>query len=115
MPSADHKLDAIESSVVGEKGGDLAENNCECKKNLNGAGGGGVVDEGGNWVNEDANPQNYQGNGDGGSKHQKDEDTKKKFLLMETTKTVMKMMEVVKKLERKTAKKKNFQDLLLPI
>ncbi len=67
-------------------------------------------------MNEDANPQNYQGNGDGGSKHQKDEDTAKKmFLLMETTETVMKMMEVVKKLEWKMAKKKKIQDLLLPI
>jgi hypothetical protein len=27
--------------------------------------------------NEDANPQNYQGNGDGGSKHQKNEDPDK--------------------------------------
>ncbi len=28
-------------------------------------------------MNEDDNPQNYQGDGDGGSKHQKDEDTEK--------------------------------------
>ncbi len=28
-------------------------------------------------MNENANPQNYQGNGDGGSKHQKDVDTEK--------------------------------------
>ncbi len=50
---------------------------CENKDNINGAGKGGVVDEGGNGVNEDANPQNYQGDGDGGSKYQKDEDTEK--------------------------------------
>jgi hypothetical protein len=71
-PSADHELDAIESSIVSEKGGDLAEENCEHEDNINGAGKGGVVDEGGNGVNEDANPQNYQGDGDGESKHQKE-------------------------------------------
>ncbi len=47
-PSADYKLDAIESSVVGEKGDDHAEENCENEDNINGAGKGGVVDEGGN-------------------------------------------------------------------
>ena len=77
MPSADPKVDAIESSVVGEKEDDLAEKKGENKDNIDGAGKGGVVDEGGNGVNENANPQNYQGNGDGGSKHQKDEDTEK--------------------------------------
>jgi hypothetical protein len=74
-PSADPEADAMESSVVGEKGDDHAEKNCEDKDNINGAGRGGVVDKGGNEVNEDANPQNYQGNGDGGNKHQKDEVT----------------------------------------
>ena len=88
---------------------------CENEDNINGAGKGGVVDEGGNGVSEDANPQNYQGNGDGGSKHQKVEDTVKKFPLMETTETVMKMMEVVKKSERKMVNRKTFQHLLLPI
>ncbi len=74
-------MDAIKSSVVGEKGDDLAEENCENKDNINGASKGGAVDEGGNGVNEDANPQNYQGYGDGGSKHQKDEDTEKNVSL----------------------------------
>jgi hypothetical protein len=48
-------------------------------------------------VNENANPQNYQGNCDGGNKHQKNEGTEKNFPLMETTETVMKMMDVVEK------------------
>jgi hypothetical protein len=74
LPSADHEVDAIESSVVGEKGDDLAEENCENEDNINGASKGGVVDKGGYGVNEDANQQNYQGNGDGGNKHQKDKD-----------------------------------------
>jgi hypothetical protein len=74
-PSADPDVDAMKSSVLGEKGGDHAKKNRENKDNINGAGNGGVVDKGGNGVNENANPQNYQGNGDGGSKHQKDEDT----------------------------------------
>jgi hypothetical protein len=52
MPSADPEVDAIESSVVGEKGDDHAEKNCENKNNINGAGKGGEVDEGGNEVNE---------------------------------------------------------------
>jgi hypothetical protein len=46
-------------------------------KNINGAGNGGVVGKGGNGVNENANPQYYEGNDDGGSKRQKDEDTEK--------------------------------------
>jgi hypothetical protein len=108
-------LDAIESSVVGEKGDDLAEQNCKNNDNINGAGKQGVVDKGENGVNENANPQNYQDNGDGGSKHQKDEDTEKMYPLMETMEMVMKMMEVVKKLEGKMLIWKNFQDLLLPI
>jgi hypothetical protein len=66
-------------------------------------------------VNENANPQNYQGNGDGGNKHQMDEDTEKMFPLMETTEMLMKMMEVVKKSEWKMVKRKKIQDLLLPI
>ncbi len=37
------------------------------------------MDEGGCGVNENANPQKYQGNGDGGSNHQKDGDTRKKY------------------------------------
>jgi hypothetical protein len=40
---------------------------------------------------------------------------KKMFPRMERTGTVMKMTEVVKKLERKMAKRKKFQDLLLSI
>ena len=71
----------MESSVVGEKGDDHAEKNCENKDNINGAGKGGVVDKGGNGVNESANPQNYQGDGDGGNKYQKDEDTEKNVSL----------------------------------
>jgi hypothetical protein len=51
-PSADLKVDAIESSVVGEKGDDHAEINCENEDNINGAGKIGVVDEGGNGVND---------------------------------------------------------------
>ncbi len=105
MPSADPKVDAIESSVVGEKEDDLAEKKGENKDNIDGAGKGGVVDEGGNGVNENANPQNYQGYDDGGNKHQKDEDNEKKPL-METMGTVMKMMEVVKKSEQKMIKRK---------
>jgi hypothetical protein len=57
-------------------------------------------------VNENANPQNYQGDGDGGNKHQTDEDTEKMFPLMETTEMLMKMMEVVKKSEWKMVKRK---------
>ncbi len=52
---------------------------CENEDNINGAGKGGVVDKGGIGVNENTNPQNYQGNGDVGSKHQKGEDTEKCF------------------------------------
>jgi hypothetical protein len=77
MPSADHEVDAMESSVVGEKGDDLAGKKCENKDNINGAGKGGVVDEGRYGVNENANPYNYQSNGDGGNKHQKGEVTEK--------------------------------------
>jgi hypothetical protein len=66
-------------------------------------------------VNEDANPQNYQGDGDGGSKHHRMKTLTKMLTLMEKMETVMKMMEVVKKLERKMVKRKIFQDLLLPI
>jgi hypothetical protein len=51
-PSADPKLDAMESSVVGEKGDDHAEKKCVNKDNINGAGKGGVNDKGGNVVNE---------------------------------------------------------------
>jgi hypothetical protein len=87
----------MEGSVVGEKGDDHAEKKSEKEDNINGAGKQGVFDKGGNGVNENANPQNYQGGGDGGSKDQKDEDTKEMFPLMETTETVMNMMEVVKK------------------
>jgi hypothetical protein len=76
-PSADPKVDAIESSDVGEKGDELAEKKCEKKDNVNGAGKERVGDKGGNGVNENANPLNYQGDGDGGNKHQKDEDTEK--------------------------------------
>jgi hypothetical protein len=42
----------MESSVVGEKGDDHAEKNCENVDNIDGAGKGGVVDEGGNVVND---------------------------------------------------------------
>ncbi len=42
----------MENSVVGEKGDDHAERNCENKDNINGAGKGGVVDEGGNVMND---------------------------------------------------------------
>jgi hypothetical protein len=52
MPSADPKVDAMESSVVGEKGDDHTERNCKNKDNINGAGKGGVVGEGGNVVND---------------------------------------------------------------
>jgi hypothetical protein len=52
MPSADPKLDAMESSVLGEKGDDHAEKYRENEDNINGAGKGGVVDEGGNVVND---------------------------------------------------------------
>jgi hypothetical protein len=45
----------MESSVVGEKGDDHAEKNCENEDNIILAGKGGVVDEGGNGVNENAN------------------------------------------------------------
>jgi hypothetical protein len=65
MPSADPKVDAIESIIVGEKGDD---------NDINRAGKGGVVDKGGNGANEDASPQHYLGNGAGGNKHQKNED-----------------------------------------
>jgi hypothetical protein len=61
------------------KGDDLAEENCENKDNINGAGKEGVVDKSGNGVNEDANPQNYQSDGDGGNIHQRNEDTEKKI------------------------------------
>jgi hypothetical protein len=67
----------MENSVVGEKGDDHAEKNCENKDNIYRAGKGGVLEESGNGVNEKANPQNCQGNGDGGNKYQKDEDTEK--------------------------------------
>ncbi len=76
-PSADPEADAMESSVVGEKGNDHAEKYCENEDNINGAGKGTVVDQGGNGVNENANPQNYQGDGDGGIQYQKDEDSEK--------------------------------------
>jgi hypothetical protein len=101
-------LDAIESSVVGEKGGDLAEENCENKDNINGAGGGGVVEEGGNWVNEDANPQNYQGNGDGGSKHRKDEDTQKKVSSDGNNRNSVKNDEGGEEVEAEDGKKEKF-------
>jgi hypothetical protein len=52
MPSADPKADAMESSVVGEKGDDHAEKNCENKDNINGGSKGGGVDKGGNEVND---------------------------------------------------------------
>jgi hypothetical protein len=42
----------MESSVVGEKGYDHAEKNCENEDNIEFAGKGGVVDEGGNVVND---------------------------------------------------------------
>jgi hypothetical protein len=45
-------VDALESSVVGEKGDDHEEKNCKNEDNINGAGKGGVVDEGGNVVND---------------------------------------------------------------
>ncbi len=80
----------------------MQKKNCEIEDNINGAGKGGVVDKGGYGVNKNANPQNYQGDGDGGSK-------------LETTETLMKMIELVKKLERKMVKRKIFQNLLLPI
>jgi hypothetical protein len=76
MPSADPKLDAMESSVVGEKGGDHAEKKCANEDNINGAGKGGVVDKGGNGVNVDANPQIIKVMVME-SKPQKDEDTEK--------------------------------------
>jgi hypothetical protein len=46
MPSADPEVDAMESSVVGEKGDDHAEKNCENEDNINGDSKGGVVDKG---------------------------------------------------------------------
>jgi hypothetical protein len=52
MPSADLEVDAMESSVVGEKGDDLAEKNYENKDNINGGGKGGAVDKGENVVND---------------------------------------------------------------
>jgi hypothetical protein len=42
----------MESGVVGEKGYDHAEKNCENKDNINGAGEEGVVDKGRNVVND---------------------------------------------------------------
>jgi hypothetical protein len=51
MPSADSEADAMESSVLGEKGDDHAEK-FENKDNINWAGKGGVVDKGGNVVND---------------------------------------------------------------
>ncbi len=45
-PSADPDVDAMERSVVGEKGDDHAEISIENKDNINGAGKGGVVDKG---------------------------------------------------------------------
>jgi hypothetical protein len=42
----------MESSVVGEKGGDNAEENCENEDNINGTGKIGDVDDGGNGVND---------------------------------------------------------------
>ena len=42
----------MESSVVGEKGDDHAKRKCENKDNINRAGKGGVVDKGGNVVND---------------------------------------------------------------
>jgi hypothetical protein len=51
-PSADPEADAMESSVVSEKGDDCAEINYESKHNINGGGKGGVVDESGNGVND---------------------------------------------------------------
>jgi hypothetical protein len=51
-PSADPIADAMERSVVGEKGDDHTVKNCENKDNINGAGKGGVVYEGGNVVND---------------------------------------------------------------
>jgi hypothetical protein len=66
-------------------------------------------------VSEEASPQNYQDNGDGGNKSLNDKDTEKKNQLMETMETVMTMMEVAKKSEQKMVKRKNLQDLLLPI
>jgi hypothetical protein len=70
-------MDAMKSSVVGEKGDDHTEKDYKNEDNINGAGKGGVFDEGGNGLNENANLQNYQGDGDGGNKYQKDEDTEK--------------------------------------
>jgi hypothetical protein len=55
----------------------IMQKKCKNKDNINGAVKGGVVDEGGNGMNENANPQYYQSNSDGGNKYQKDEDTKK--------------------------------------
>ncbi len=96
MPSADPEADALESSVVGEKGM-IMQKNCENKDNSNGAGKGGVVDKGGNGVNESANPQNYQGDGDGGNKYQKDEDTEKTVSADGDNRNSDEKMEVVKK------------------
>jgi hypothetical protein len=42
----------MNSSVVGEERDDHKERNCENKDNINVAGKGGVVDEGGNVVND---------------------------------------------------------------
>ena len=47
----------------------MQKKNCEIEDNINGAGKGGVVDKGGYGVNKNANPQNYQGDGDGGIKY----------------------------------------------
>ncbi len=115
MPSADPKLDAIESSFVGEKGGILAEEICENKDNINGAGKGGVFDKGGNGVNEDANPQNYQGNGDGGSKHQKDEDTEKNVSADGNNRNGDENDGGGEEVGAEDGKKEKIQDLLLPI
>jgi hypothetical protein len=48
-------------------------------------------------VNENANPQNYLADGDEGNKYKNDGDIEKKNLLMVTSETVKKIMEVVKK------------------
>ncbi len=91
------------------------QKNCENEDNVNGAGKGGVVDAGGNGVNEDANPQNYQGNGDRGNKHQKDEDTEKNVHADGNNGNVDENGGGGEEIGAEDGKKEKIQDLLLPI
>jgi hypothetical protein len=115
LPSADPKVDAMKRSVVDEKGDDHAENNCKNGDNIIGAGTGGEVDKGGNGVNENAKAQNYQGNGDGGNTHQKNEDTEKTGSVDGNNRNGDKNDGGGEEVGAEDVKKGKIQDLLLPI